>query len=502
MNMKALFVVLLSLGISFAGLSVTGWTLSQDSYRPGANGVMTLDIANPLVSVAEVRTVEGIDLEATAPPQIIMAGELFVGDLEPGGSTKVSLPFKVSPNASSSIYSVELKITGVADRPSGTGGFDTFSRRIIIPVTVVNQPILSMRTDRQLIGGIDPMNLTIVNNGGRASNIKIRIADDAGASAETPKIGFYGVDQLFISSVESGKNATISLTLDSRGAADGAVDMPLAIEYEDELGIINAETTSIRLTIRNEKLDLKFVQISDIVTKTQDNLTMSITNVGQTALSDVRLSFSDTSLRLKDSGELKFGDLMPNQTATASAEVFADFPPGVNLISSKLTWIEKDVQKEESRDIPISITSDADVGVYLEAKPLPLTIGSEHTISVLVSNLGSYRIDNVDVSIDSPGMRSLDISDRQYIGSLQNDDFSTVQFLMEMNASSEGSQPVRITINYRDQSGEWKQKVINQAVSVYNTPVSDSSPLPVLGGLALLAAAVWFFFLRNRGQKG
>ena len=44
-----------------------------------------------------------------------------------------------------------------------------------------------------------------------------------------------------------------------------------------------------------------------------------------------------------------------------------------------------------------------------EAKPVPLVLNGQHTISVLVSNLGSYRIDNVDVSVSSPALSSLDI---------------------------------------------------------------------------------------------
>ena len=155
------------------------------------------------------------------------------------------------------------------------------------------------------------------------------------------------------------------------------------------------------------------------------------------------------------------------------------------------------MQKDGNRQVPITITSDGDVAVYLEAKPLPLTLGGEHTISALVSNLGSYNIENVDVMIESPALRSRDISDTQYIGGLQNDDFSTVQFQMAVNATSDGTYPVDITVNYRDQSGEWKSRTITHSISVYGMQSSGDSPLPLLFGVAVIAVAVWYFKFRK-----
>ncbi len=489
MGMKLLSMLALLLGAAFAGLSVNDWTLSQESYRPGSNGVMELEISNPMISGFDIKAVNAVDIDIVAPPEIVVASDQFVGDIEPGGTTKISLPFRVLPSADSGIYSVELKLFGRADRP--TGGFDTFSKRVTIPVTVVNEPNLILSTGTQVIGGLDEVTLTLVNNGGKATNVKIR-------TSEASPVSLYGTDAVFIQAISG--NASALMTLDSRGAADGPTDVPFTIEYEDELGIRKSVESSLRMTVRNEKLDLSFAQQSDVITKKESTLALTITNDGSTGLRDVRLSFPDDMLRIKGSGELKFGDLAPGESATSSATVFAEIAPGVKLVSGELSWIEKDVQKSESRQVPITITSDADVGVYLEAKPLPLTAGSDHTISVLVSNLGSYAIENVDVRLVSPALKSLDISESQYIGGLQNDDFSTVQFLMKVNATGEGTYPVDIIVNYRDQSGDWKQRLVTQNISVYSQPAAEVSPLPLLGAIALAGAAVWYVFLRKRNN--
>jgi hypothetical protein len=149
----------------------------------------------------------------------------------------------------------------------------------------------------------------------------------------------------------------------------------------------------------------------------------------------------------------------------------------------------------------LTISSDADVAVYLEAKPTPLYAGQEHTISVLVSNLGSYAIDNVDVEFNSDSLQSIDISDSQYIGSLNNDDFSTVQFKVRVDTVPEGEYPITLTINYRDKSGEWQSKTITEYVNIYTQPVSDGSGFFMLGAVVVLAALGWFFFIRKKPAK-
>ena len=484
MNVKMLFAVLMAFGVAFAGLSVDSFTVSKTQFEPNEPGVATVTVTNPIGS----ERITSITMTIENPPEIAVTSAPKMSDIDAGGSTIVSIPFRVKDDARPGIYLLNVVFNGFKQ----SGGTSTTSTNTVsIPITVVNEPDLSFTVDNKVLSGIDDVVITVSNNGGPAKSLKLRTG---GA------VSLYGSDLIYIGDLTGNKS--MDITLDSRGAPDGPTDVMFIFEYQDELGMTQIDNSTLRMTVRNEKLDLAIDQTSSLITKKESNLTFNVRNDGTESLKDVRLSFPDDTLRLKNSGEMKFGDIAPGQTASASVVAFAELPPGVNQVNASLSWIERDVQKQESRQLPISITSDADVGVYLEAKPLPLTIGSEHTISVLVSNLGSYRIDNVDVSIESPAMRSLDISEKQYIGSLQNDDFSTVQFLVAVNATSEGPQPVRITVNYRDQSGEWKTKVIRQDVSVYSPPAAQGDPLPVLGVLVVLAAAVWYVFLRKKPQNG
>ena len=181
-----------------------------------------------------------------------------------------------------------------------------------------------------------------------------------------------------------------------------------------------------------------------------------------------------------------------------SAVVFATYSPGLNYVPAKITWVEKDIEKEETKSIPLTITSDADVAVYVEAKPAPLQTGAEHTLSVLVSNLGSYEISNVEVEMDSDALKNIDVSNKQYIGNLANDDFSTVQFKVK-TTSSPGNYTMKIKVNYRDTSGEWKSKTIIQPIIIYEAEKQSNGQIYLLvGGLIAIAVVIWYFFIRKK----
>jgi uncharacterized membrane protein len=489
-NMKILFVLLLVLGFAFSALSVSSYSTSASSFKPGSRGIISVVISNPTSSSA---LVSGIEVDTTNPPEITTGNSQFIGDLEVGGSSTVSIPFTVTPNARSGIYTVQLDISGISDRPGSiSGGFEAFSRKVSIPITIVNAPIFTISTDNPTISDIETLNLSIVNNGGLATNVRISTP-----YSDSPVLSV--VDQVYVQSISS--SSSVPITLDSRSINDGPTNVKFYIEYNDELGISHADNYSIRLAVKKQKLDVLFTQTSSILTRKESLLSLGIRNVGSVPLKDVRLVFTNSSIRLKDSNELKFGDVAPLSTAGVSNVALVDLPPGLNHVSATLSWVEKDVQKETTIDVPLTITSDADVGVYLEAKPSPLVAGSEHTVSVLVSNIGSYPIDNVEVSFASDSLTPFDISPNQYIGYLNADDFSTVQFKIRVKPLSEGQYPVNIKISYRDRSGEWKVKEISRDVFVTAPKQSGNPVVEVILLLVVIAAGVWYFKFRKKPER-
>jgi len=482
---KVLFALVLLAGMVSAGISVTGFTVSKDSFKPGEVGIATVTLANP----AGNARVSGLTMSINNPPEITVTSAPALADIESGGSAVVSIPMKLKPDARPGIYLLNVIFTGFSQE-SGTGAQLPTTNTVSIPVTVVNPPILSFATSTQVLGGVQAVPLAITNNGGAARNLRISIP-------AASSVSLYSTSQVYVG--DATVPQVVNVTLDARNASDGAVDIPLTVSYDDELGISHTDNSTLHLTVKNELLDLRFNQLQPLVTRQDGTLSLQVTNNGQASLSDVRISFINDSLRLKDRNEMVVGDLAPGAVQTVSAAVYPDLAPGLTLVRASISWVEGDIRKEQQLNIPLTVASDADVSVYLDSTPSPLTSGQEHTISVLVSNVGSYGIDNVDVGINSSAFESLDITPRQYIGSLAKDDFSTVQFKVRVGAAP-GDYPIDINVRYRDASGIWVSKDIDQVASVKGAASGNGSALYlVVGAVVIAALAVWYFRLRKKG---
>ncbi|NYZ77188.1 hypothetical protein H0O02_02640, partial [Candidatus Micrarchaeota archaeon] len=472
-----------------AGLAVTDYSVSQDSFRPGSRGLITLYISNPsscptLPTGCEGNSrLTGVSISVSPPAIISMDKDANIGDLELGSSTFLSLPFSVADDAQSGIYRLDFRIYSFGE----TGNI----RYVTIPVTIANTPEFVFTPDSNVLTSVDSISLRIENNGGLAKNVKIKISED------TAGVALYGTNQIYIGDLSGEK--TVAVMLDSRSAQDGPVNIPFLVTYEDEIGVSHEETDYVRMTVKKEMLDLTFTQDSDIITRKDSTLVLSIRNNGNEPLNDVKITLTDPNVRLRDKNELNFGSIAAGGQATVSGGVFASLSPGLNLVPAKVTWTERDVNKEQDMTIPLTISSDADVGVYIETKPAPLTVGTEHTLSILVSNLGSYAIDNVDVEIDSDILESLDISNKQYIGSLAKDDFSTVQFKTKViSTAAPGDYTINVKVRYRDQSGEWETKTIYQPITVYSAPSGNGgNTILLIVVLAVIALVAWYFFFRK-----
>jgi len=409
-----------------------------------------------------------------------------IGDMSVGSSSFISLPFTVDSDADSGIYRLDIRFYAFGETAE--------TRYTTIPITVAYLPEFTLTPSNDVLSGLDNIELAIANNGGTARNVKLMVMDD------NEGVVLFGTNEIYIGNLEDTTNVIVNL--DSRSAIDGPVDVPFMITYEDEIGVSHEETAYVRMTVKKEGLDITFSQSTDIYTRKDSTLSLTIKNNGDEEIKDVKLAFTDDTVRLKNKNELDFGDINTGEESTDSGSVFITTTPGLNLIPAKITWVERNVQKEQEINVPLTITSDADVGVYIETKPAPLTVGQEHTLSVLVSNLGSYRIDNVDVEIDSDVLTSLDITNKQYIGSLENDDFSTVQFKTQISPFvMPGDYTMNVKITYRDQSGDWVTKRVTQDIEIHSMPEQDAGFIFYLIGAMIVAVVIWYFFFRKKKKK-
>ncbi|MBI5222861.1 hypothetical protein HY990_00400 [Candidatus Micrarchaeota archaeon] len=483
LNLKFLLLLAVLLpSLLFAGISVNNYTISKSSYQPGEPGVVSVGITNPTGS----GRVEALTLSTNSPSALGITSSPSLADISLGGSTIVTVPFVVRSDARAGIYLLDLSFSGISFDSSNarTSATNTVS----IPIIVVRDPVLSFALNDTNLGDISGVRLTISNVGGVAKELKISSSGD---------VSLANTNQVFVPLVTNSSD--IDLKLDSRKASAGSNDLVFLVSYKDELGDQKYANYSLRVNVRKKTLDLSFSQKSDVVTGQTGNLVLTIKNNGNSVLKNVRLSFNDPSVQLKDRSEINFGDIVPSASADSSVAMQVNLAPGLNPVNSTLRWSEEDTEKESDISFPLTVTSDADVGIYLEAKPSPLLVGTDHTISVLVSNLGSYAINNVDVGLSSVDLKSLDVSGSQFIGSLNKDDFSTVQFKMRV-PDKEGQYNLDINIRYKDLSGEWKTKNFVRPINVYSAPASGPGPLVYVIVLLVIGALVWYFKFRKKSE--
>ena len=188
------------------------------------------------------------------------------------------------------------------------------------------------------------------------------------------------------------------------------------------------------------------------------------------------------------------GTILKDETKTITIPVIASSKPGSKMVSMNLKWVEQNQEKESTKIVPVKISSDSEIGVYLDARPTPLTIGEETVISVTISNMGSYPIEATTVNLESETFDLLTIEKEQYIGGLNADDFSSVQYRV-MVTGEEKEYPVKLIVKYKDSSGEWKTSIINKIVYPISPRVQESTGIEfvLLGALVVIGGIVWWY---------
>lgn len=494
-NGKAFFgvaaVLLLLAGALSAAMAVDSYTVTPSTLKPGEEGSVQFTIKNVVpTGSTSTSTLEDVQVFYAAVPGVEFktSAPFVVGTVDSGGSAPVSIPFRILPGAKGGIATAAFFVSQKNKNELKTVNVD---------ISVVNPPILSISSDRQSVKTIDSLNLTITNNGGKADKVNLKLLDGSG-------FAFIGTTAVYVGAVE--KIASVNVQLDSRNADEGVNRIPFLLEYQEEGGSTVNETKYLTVAVKKEKADVVFAQADAVVTARDNVLRLKVKNTGR-ALEDFKFYLEDEKIRAKESKLVRLGDFAAGEEKEIAILVSVDAQPGVRNADVVLKWVEDDVEKEESTAVQISVNSDADAAIFIDAKPTPLISGGEHTLSVLVSNVGSYKIQNVEVTLPSNELFEIfNAQQSQYIGGLESDDFSTVQYKIRVKNIAPGAHPLAVNVRYKDQSGVWVVK--NQTSTINIRPPEDAvkkengSQLPLLLALAVaIGAAYWWFKIRNKAAK-
>ncbi|VVC00205.1 Uncharacterised protein [uncultured archaeon] len=484
-------MVLLLAGMASAGLSVDSYTVTPSSVSPGGQGTVQIVLRNVPTSTSTANnTLDNILVYLATTPgiQYRVNSPVAVGSLSANSYTTISVPFLVLPDAKGGALSTQISIY-YQENPTATSG----NRLVLATITVSNPAILSLSSDHQTVLSTDTINLTITNNGGAATRANLKIADGSNFS-------FIGKTSVFLGDIND--TLTVPVQLDSRKVSEGLTSVPFVISYIDEGGSSVTDTKYLTVAVKKEKADVSFTQLEPIVTNKDNVLRMSVKNKGR-ALSDFRVLLTDENVQSKDNSQITLGNLATGAEKSFEIPVFVNEQPGIKSATFDVKWVEDDVEKEEVFSIPLAISSDAEVGIYLDAKPTPIAVGGDYTLSATVSNLGSYKIANVVVSLaDNSAFDILNIQQEQYIGNLDNDAFSTVQYKIRVLANvTPGQYPLVFKVRYKDQSGIWIDKNVSTVVSI--RPLGDGQAKGdgglgyILAIVVIAGAAYWYFRMRK-----
>ncbi len=466
-------------GMLYADFYVSQFQVAPSQLESGESGQLTFTVVN----LDSSNSLESLSVLVNWPTYLEGSSQINLGDIPAGGSITYSVPFRVSDEITPGIYSVSADFYGLVDE---SGSKTTRKISQSSSVYLLKLPVLQLSLDNNEVSEISDSTLIINNKGGLARKVSVYI--------NSSSFGFLNVDHLYIGDVDGVKQ--VKFKLDSRAVPEGPNKIPLLITYEDEFGNFYSEQRLLSVIVRKESGDFIFSQEEAVVTGREDELKLKIKNEGND-VRDLRFSILDDNVQMVGLSEYTLGDLKSGQSLEVSIPVIADTKPGSVPVRVYLKWVENNENMEGFKEIPLKVKSDAEIGVYLEGKPLPLTPKTEHTITLTVSNKGSYPIEAVSVSLDSDVLELLNLQQEQYMGGLNGDDFSSVQYKVRVKDVQPGSYPVKITVAYRDASGEWVNESFTRSIRV-NAPVEeDTNLLPLVGLVVVILGGVyWFKFHR------
>ncbi|MBS3069870.1 hypothetical protein J4441_05890 [Candidatus Micrarchaeota archaeon] len=496
----ALLMLVFAAGFAFADLSLTSYEILPSSLEPGVSGTIVLGIKNVGTSSAN-----GILMQASANSQITTGGSFSFGDLASGATTTLTVPFSISQGAKSGVYPVSLRFTWIS---SSSTANSTRTAIFNIPLEVSRVPSFSLETiGTSAFSSRDFLvNATITNTKGFA-------VSDVRISLNTSDFLQKGQVPLSIGTVNYTHTFSLPLTSGS-SVSSGDYEVPLLISYRDEVGVEHTAsgTLVVDVTVSSPKFLASASSSEPLTQGMRSRLSISLANNGDDSAQDVRVSISNSSvLTPLGFSEVSAGMLAEGASSTVSFDVGVnDILPGFYSLPLLVRYTDQ-YGKESTATITtgIFIESKNDLSVYISSKPAPIVSGGVHTLSVLVSNIGSSPIKALSVRMSSSAFSLLEAQEDQFIGGLNQDDFSTVQYKVLVGSVPEGDYALNVTLSFKDSYNKPHTltvpaylRVVSQQTAAAASGMQNGLDLPVLiGGLIVLAVIAYFVRRRYFAKK-
>ena len=503
-GMFSIFVLaLLALGaFSFADLSVSNTTTLPSVVRPGTQGLVSMVVTN-----SDTTEIKSVNAQASGTGGIVSQSSKFLGDYKPGTSGSVTIPFSVPEEADAGLYTLAVKFSWLND--SGT-----FFKSVYVPVTVTNPAIFSVQSlnNSILTTGDFQIHIKIENSGGGAKNVRISI--------NSTQFLQTGPNPLIAGDILNGDSIEVvfGVTL-APNVVSGAYLLPLSITYNDESGSELTTEVKPRIEVRktSANVDISLNEAHHFIPGHEIPIKLRIENNGDQNAYDVKIGIAGSS-DLSSLSKVDYDSVLTSLggtyvtvgTLAAGESKLITLSAGVNDLNSgfyrqyfiiKAKDSNGDSLADELQPIGINVEGLTAVEVFVSSKPAPIVSGAEHTLSVLVSNIGTSPLKALIVKVSGGEFFELmEAQDQQFIGGLIEDDFSTVQYKVRIKNVPAGIYPLNVTTSFKDSYNRDIQK--SQIITLkVNGADRDGgiggliSPMIVL--VLLMGGAYWWFRLRK-----
>jgi hypothetical protein len=355
------------------------------------------------------------------------------------------------------------------------------------------------------------VNVDLSNSGGNAR--------DARVSINSSQFLQTGPNPQFVGSIAKGesKEFKLGITLASN-VISGAYSIPITITYFDESGTELSSEAKLRLEVKrtSPNIDIALAHNQHFIPGKEVKLVLNVENNGDEKAYDVRVGVASVSdlaslgssapstqvLTSLGTNFVFVGDIAPFESKTITLDA------GVNDLDSGFyrqffVIRAKNANGEQITDelapIGINLEGLVDVQVFISSKPAPIISNADHTLSVLVSNIGTSPIKALIVGLEGGDLLELqEAQNEQFIGGLVEDDFSTVQYKVHVKNVVAGDYPINVTTKFKDNYNRDVQKVHTLNLRITSNGSEDTSGLgsilfPVIVVAILLFLFYWFF---------
>ena len=494
-----LLTLLLSISVLSAGIAVTNIVLTPSTLRPGMSGVATMTIANSDAGdLAYALSVEG---RSSSGP-VMAFGKISLGDFRAGVSSSVNFPFSIPNTTRAGIYTMILQF-------DWTNASSSFTKPVMIPVTVTDPALFSasVQNDTVYTTGDFTLPVQLINRGGAATQVRVSI--NSTSFFQT------GVNPLWVGDVgEQAVPLSLGVSL-SPSTSSGTYSVPITLLYSDASGQDASSTVYLRLNVKRKspQFSISILNADGFYPGRTVPLQMKVENSGDEAAYGVRVRLGNTSaLTSLDSSDVSLDDLLPGQSKIITIQTGVnDVTPGFYSPALLVHYHNSNGEEQALMSVPmgLSIETLSDVSVFVTAKPAPVVGGDIHTLSVTVSNTGTSAVKALTIQLQpSSAFRLQEAQDQQFIGGLNQDDFSSVQFKVQVADVPDGLYPVNVSLTFKDSYNRVhtaKQtvnlKVISKETQARESGQGSLSPMVLVGVLVvvlvLFGLIYWQFFRRK-----